>query len=135
MQIPVDHTHGHIGVSITPRIQVKGFAAGAGLRRWVHTQLQDLQSLTIVTAVDVTLVRQHGCSPPFQVAVHLAIAGPDIHATARDHTIEAAWLKVIHNTQRQIERRNAKQAKRHKNMRLVRNPISQWSGTGAGQRR
>ena len=53
------------------------------------------------------------------ISLHLAIAGPDIHATARDHTIEAAWLKVIKNVKRQIERRKTKQDARHKDMRLV----------------
>ena len=108
--------------SMTPQIQLKGFPARPSLRAWLQAGLQDLQKLTVITAVDVRLERVAGASPALQAYVHLAIAGPDIHATARDHTIQTVWPKVLKNLKSQIERRKAKLHGRHKGTQLVHGP-------------
>ena len=46
-----------------------------------------------------------------------AVPGPDIHASACDHTLEAAWFKVTKNLRQQIEGRKQRtqfRAKTHR---------------------
>lgn len=107
---------------MTPQIQIKGFLARPSLRAWLHAGLLDLQKLTAITAAYVRLERLAEASPAMQAHVHLAIAGPDIHATAKDHTIQTVWHKVLKNLKSQISRRKAKLHGRHKGTQLVRGP-------------
>ena len=99
--------------SMTPQIHFKGFSTRPSLRAWLQTGLHDLQKLTAITAAEVRLERMAGASPAMQAQVHLAVSGPDIHATARDHTIQTVWHKVLKNLKNQIQRRKAKLQARH----------------------
>lgn len=112
---------------MTPQIQFKGFTARPALRTWLEAGLRDLQELTVITAADVRLERRAGASPAMQAFVHLAVSGPDIHATASDHTFEAVWLKVMKNLKGQIARRKAKLHARHKGTQLVHGPENRRS--------
>jgi ribosome-associated translation inhibitor RaiA len=104
---------------MTPNIQFRGFAGSAGLRTWLLAGLRELQQLTAITAVDVRLERQAGTSPAVHASVHLAIAGPDLHVTAADHTIQTVWRRILNDLKTQITRRKAKQRGRHKGTQLV----------------
>ena len=90
------------------QFQIRGLNANAGLRAWMEQQLERLHRLIPVSTADVVLEKQHDQAPAFRAHVHLAVPGPDIHAAARDHTFEAAWLKVFKNLKTQIERRKAR---------------------------
>jgi len=112
------------------QFRIRGLDDNAGLRTWLEQQLERLHRLIPVGAADVRLERQQDASPSFQAYVHLAVAGPDIHATACDHTIQAVWLKVIKNLQRQIEGRKTKREARHKRTSEVRGVANRGAGAG-----
>jgi len=57
----------------------------------------------------------------------LAVPGPDIHAEARDHTLEAAWLKVTAALRKQIEKRKAHQKPRLIGDRQHLLTVSRWT--------
>jgi len=116
------------------QFRIRGLNTNAGLRTWLEQQLEALHSLIPVSAADVRLERQQDASPSFQAYIGLAVAGPDIHATASDHTIQAVWLKVIRNLKRQIEGRKTKQEARHKRTSEVRGVASRRAGAGVGAR-
>ncbi len=94
------------------QFRIRGLNANAGLRAWLGKQLERLHSLIPVSTAEVVLERERGSTPAFHAHVHLAVPGPDIHAAARDHTLEATWLKVFKNLQKQIVRRKARQSTR-----------------------
>ena len=83
-----------------------------GLRGCVEQALQDLQRELPIECARVLLEQEGAKSPPCQASVCLVIPGPDLHATASDHTILAAWRKVQTELKRQIRER--------KSQRLVR---------------
>jgi ribosomal subunit interface protein len=98
------------------------------MRSWLELQLERLRSLIPVSTADVLLERQRDGAPAFRAQVHLAVPGPDIHAEARDHTLQAAWLKVAKKLRQQIERRKIRQQLRHKGH--PKDPLTavRWSG-------
>ena len=108
--------------------RIRGLNANAGLRAWLEQQLERLHRLIPVSTADVVLEKQHDQAPAFRAHVHLAVPGPDIHAAASDHTFQAAWLKVIKNLTKQIERRKSRQQLRHKSHRQHPLTASRWSG-------
>jgi len=111
------------------QFRIRGLNANASLRIWVEQQLERLHRLIPVSTAEVVLERHPDNAPGFRALVHLAVPGPDIHAAARDHTLEAVWIKVMKNLTKQIERRQTKQQARHKtNQQLPR------SANGAGLR-
>ena len=87
------------------QFRIRGFNANANLRGWLQKQLERLHSLIPVSNAEVVLERERDSAPAFRAHVHLAVPGPDIHAAARDHTLQAVWLKVTKNLRQQIERR------------------------------
>ncbi|MBI2926831.1 MAG: ribosome-associated translation inhibitor RaiA [Verrucomicrobia bacterium] len=116
------------------QFRIRGLNASASLRAWLEQQLERLQSLIPVTTAEVVLEQQRDNAPAFRAHVHLAVPGPDIHAAARDHTLEAAWLKVAKNLRQQIERRKTRQQLRHKGHRQHPLTTSRWSGTPVAAR-
>ncbi len=110
------------------QFRIRGLNANAGLRAWLEQQLERLQSLIPVTTAEIVLERERESAPAFRAQVHLAVPGPDIHAAARDHTLEAVWLKVVKSLRQQIERRKSRQQVRHKGHRQHPQAASRWSG-------
>jgi len=82
-----------------------GLNAHAVWQGLVETQLRRLQTLAKIASARVTLERQHGVKPVFRVLALLEVPGPDFHAEASDHTLQAALLKVVTNLERQIRSR------------------------------
>lgn len=116
------------------QFRIRGLNADASLRRWLEQHLERLQSLIPVTSAEVVLEHQRDAAPAFGARVHLAVPGPDIHAAAHDHTVQAAWLKVFKNLKGQIERRKTKQVTRAKTNRQQPTPASRWSGASTAAR-
>ena len=116
------------------QFRIRGINANASMRAWLKTQLERLHNLIPVSTAEVVLEREQHSAPAFRAHVHLAVPVPDIHAAARDHTLEAAWLKVTKNLRQQIERRKTRQQLRHKGHRQHPLTTSRWSGDAAGQR-
>ena len=99
------------------QFRIRGLNANANLRGWLEKQLERLHQLIPVSNAEVVLERERDSAPAFRAHVHLAVPGPDIHAAARDHTLEAAWLKVTKNLRQQIERRKNRPQLRFKTQR------------------
>jgi ribosome-associated translation inhibitor RaiA len=116
------------------QFRIRGLTANANLRGWLEKQLERLHNLIPVFSADVVLERGRDSAPAFRAHVHLAVPGPDIHADARDHTLEAVWLKVAKNLRQQIERRKFQQQLRHKGHRQHPLTAGRWSGAPAAAR-
>lgn len=95
-------------------LHYRGLNPRAWWRDWVERQFQQLQSLATIAAAHVTLEWQRELKPAFQVQAQLEVPGPDFHAGARDHTLQAALLKVIQNLERQILERKSRRVRRRK---------------------
>ena len=109
------------------QFQIRGLNANSSLRGWLQKQLERLHSLIPVTTAEVVLERERSGAPAFRAHVHLAVLGPDIHAEARDHTLEAVWLKVAKKLRQQIERRKSGQQLRHKGHGQHPLTVGRWS--------
>ena len=109
------------------QFHIRGLNLNVSLRHWLQESLERLESLNSVTAAAVVLEHRLDDAPAFRAYVSLAVPGPDIHAEARDHTLEAAWRKVITALRKQIEQRKARQQLWRKGSR--RRPLtgSRWS--------
>lgn len=116
------------------QFRIHGLNANANLRVWLEKQLERLHTLIPVSTADVVLERGPNSAPAYRAQVHLAVPGPDIHADARDHTLEAAWLKVAKKLRQQIERRKLQQQLRHKGHRQHPLGGSRWSGAAVAAR-
>jgi ribosomal subunit interface protein len=119
---------------MTIQFRIRGLNASASLRAWLEQQLQRLHGLIPVATAEVVLEREKDSAPAFRAQVHLAVPGPDIHADARDHTLEAAWLKVAKKLRQQIERRKIRQQLRHKGHRQHPLTASRWSAAPVAAR-
>ncbi len=116
------------------QFRIRGLNASASLRAWLEQQLERLHSLIPVSTAEVVLERQRDNAPAFRAHVHLAVPGPDIHADAREHTLEAVWLKVSKNLRQQIERRKTRHQLRHKGHRQHPLTGSRWSSAPVAAR-
>jgi hypothetical protein len=87
------------------QFQIRGISDVDGMRRQLEAEVEDLNRLMPVAAAQVALEHQRDVTPAYQAAVRLAVAGPDIHAAARDHTWLAAWRKAVTRVREQIEER------------------------------
>jgi ribosomal subunit interface protein len=91
-----------------------GLNARASWRGLVEAQLKRLEGLAAIASARVTLERQHESRPGFRVLTLLEVPGPDVHAEARDHTLQAALLKVVKELERQIRSRRSRRVDRWK---------------------
>jgi ribosome-associated translation inhibitor RaiA len=96
------------------QFHILGLNASNDLRRRLLQPLERLQDSIPISAAAVVLEYRRDDAPAFRAHVSLAVPGPDIHAEARDHTLEAAWLKVSTALRKQIEQRKARQDARLK---------------------
>ena len=97
------------------------------LREMMQPHLARMQGLILIHSAVVVLEHQWNGDPRFAARVHLAVPGPDIHAEAREHTLQAAWRKVCESLEKQIERRKSKQALRVKSTGQQPISMTRWS--------
>ena len=90
---------------MTVDIQLRGLKADEATRRQFEADLKALGRLLPVARAEMVLEHQPQTAPAYQVVARLAVAGPDIHAAARDHAWPAAWQKVLARLREQIEAR------------------------------
>jgi hypothetical protein len=64
----------------------------------------------------VKVTRHAEASPPWEIFIHLVTPGPDLTATARDHTLVAAFAKNIAELEDILNAREAKRASRHRTL-------------------
>lgn len=105
------------------QFHIRGFNVSAGWRRWLEQSIEQLGRLFPVTGAAVVLECEREAAPAYRAFVLLAVAGPDLHAEARDHTLEAAWMKVTAALRKQIERRRSRQGSRRNRNGQLRAPI------------
>jgi ribosome-associated translation inhibitor RaiA len=84
------------------------------LDSWVEKQIVSLQPRLRIDQALVRLVRHRESSPPYRVQIHLVTPGPDVVAEGHDHTLQAAFNKVMAQLRNKITSRLAKQIKRTK---------------------
>jgi ribosome-associated translation inhibitor RaiA len=96
------------------QLHIRGLNVSPAFRRRFELPLERLQHLIPISAAAVVLEHRRDDRPAFRAYVSLAVPGPDIHTEARDHTLEAAWLKVATGLRRQIEQRKSRQDARVK---------------------
>jgi ribosomal subunit interface protein len=100
-------------------LQYRGLNPRTSWQELVESQLKKLESLAAIASARVILEWQPETRPAFRVRVLLEVPGPDYHAEAWDHTLEAALLKVVKNLQRQMRsRKNRRADKRKTNLKL-----------------
>jgi putative sigma-54 modulation protein len=111
------------------QFHISGLNVSTGLRHWLEQSLEQLQGLISITAAAVVLEHEREAAPTFRAFVHLAVPGPDIHASAQGHTLEAVWLKVTAALRTQVEQREIRRKARVRCKRQMPLTASRWSGS------
>jgi ribosome-associated translation inhibitor RaiA len=84
------------------------------LDSWVEKQIFALGRARQIDEANIRLIRLENASPAYRVNVHLVTPGPDVFAEGRDHTLRAAFSKVIARLRDKISTRAAKRLQRLK---------------------
>jgi len=84
------------------------------LDSWVEKQILALGQARQIDEANIRLVRLENASPAYQVNVHLVTPGPDVFAESRDHTLRAAFAKVMKQLRDTITHRAAKRVHKMK---------------------
>jgi ribosome-associated translation inhibitor RaiA len=79
---------------------------------WIENQILSLQPRLQIDEANVRIAHRRESSPPYQVHVHLVTPGPDVFAEGSDHTLRAAFGKVMHTLAEKITGRSRKQWQR-----------------------
>lgn len=95
-------------------VQHFGLASTDALDSWVEKQILALGRLRQIDEANIKLTRHANSSPPFQVEAHLVTPGPDVFAEARDHTLQAAFTKVLDQLRETITSRETKRLRKMK---------------------
>ena len=99
------------------------------LDRWVERRILSLQQRLQIDEANVRLECRFENSPPFIVQVHLVTPGPDVFVEGRDHTLRAAFAKVMRQLQEKTTHRLHKRMQRLK--RKVSAPAARSRGAWA----
>ena len=86
-----------------------GFKLSAAVCNRLKETLERLPAPTPITNAAVVLEHRRKQAPSFRAFVLLAVSGPDIHAEACDHSLEAAWLKIHTALRKQFEQLKVRQ--------------------------
>ena len=100
--------------SMRLNVQHLNIPALANLDAWVEKQIFALGRTRQIDEANIRLIRLENASPAFQVNVHLVTPGPDVFAESRDHTLKAAFEKVMKQLREQITSRATKRLQRLK---------------------
>ncbi len=84
------------------------------LDSWIEKQIFSLSPALRIDEANVRLVRQPEASPAYRIHVHLVTPGPDVFAEGNDHTLRAAFAKVMAQLRNKITGRASKRANRIK---------------------
>lgn len=82
------------------------------LDSWVEDNIFSLKPSLQIDEANVRLAHHPECSPSYQVRVHLVTPGPDVSAEASDHTLLAAFAKVMAELRLKIAGRNSRRSSR-----------------------
>ena len=82
------------------------------LDSWVENRIFSLQPKLQIDEANIRLEHRRETSPAYRVRVHLVTPGPDIFAESSDHTLRAAFEKVMAQLQEKIIGRAVKRRRR-----------------------
>jgi ribosome-associated translation inhibitor RaiA len=82
------------------------------LDSWVETRIFSLQPRLQIDEANIRLEHRREISPAYRVHVHLITTGPDVFAEGRDHTLRAAFEKVMVDLTGKINGRATKRRQR-----------------------
>jgi ribosomal subunit interface protein len=100
--------------------RLRGWKSSAALQDMVEHQLQRLRHFVSVSGAQVVLERSSASAPAWTARAHVQVPGPDLRAEARDHTVEAAWRKVLQSLYAEIGRRQERRRHRADERRRLR---------------
>ena len=89
------------------------------VERLVERLLLALSTRQRIEEAVVRLADEREASPRFQVSVLLRIPGPDIHATASDHTVRVAVEKALAAAEAQVDARHGRRLQRRRRQPLL----------------
>ena len=89
-----------------------GIRSTSALDKWVEGQILSLREALRIDDARVQLVHEPANSPSYRVHVHLVTPGPDVFAAGNDHTLRAAFSKVMVELKDKIASRSAKRVQR-----------------------
>jgi ribosome-associated translation inhibitor RaiA len=95
-------------------LQHKNVRSTTQLDSWVEEQIISLQPALQIDEASISLSRDLEASPPFQVNAHLVTPGPDVFAEGRDHTLQAAFNKLMEALRGKIGNRATRRQKKQK---------------------
>jgi ribosome-associated translation inhibitor RaiA len=84
------------------------------LDSWIEQQLFALGRLRQIDEANVRLAHRREASPAYHVHVHLVTPGPDIYVEGFDHTVRAAFTKVMQELSNNILGRGKKRLQKVK---------------------
>ncbi len=84
------------------------------LDSWIENQIFSLQPQLLIEEANVRVARRPEASPAYEVNVHIVTPGPDVFAEGRDHTLEAAFGKVMDQLRAKVTERGARRLRRLK---------------------
>ena len=96
------------------QFHIRGLKESAGLRHQLQTPLEQLEGDIPISAAVVVVEHDSNNAPAFRAYALIAVPGPDIHADARDCTLDAVWLKVTSALRKQIQQRRWRREARAK---------------------
>lgn len=86
-----------------------------GLDSWIENRIFSLQPRLQIDEANIRLEHRRESSPAYRVQVHLVTPGPDVLAEGRDHTLRAAFEKVMSDLLGKITDRTARRRRRLRN--------------------
>lgn len=91
-----------------------GIRSTEALDTWVEKRMMSLRNALRIDEAVVRLRREQGLSPAYRVDAHLVTPGLDVMAEASDHTLPAAFEKLIFQLRSKIDSRDRKRLQRVK---------------------
>lgn len=92
------------------------------LDTWVKDQIDSLLPSLQIDEAAIKLTKNDEVSPPFEITLHLATPGLDVSAEGRDHTLQAAFSKMMDEVRSKISHRATRKQKRRIEMVPVLRP-------------
>ena len=104
---------------MTIEIKIRGVSSPKSLHDYLAEQMKALEKGLPVTAAHVLVEQQRDVTPSCWICARLEVPGRDIIACGRDHTPQAAWIKVGKELDTIIKHRKLRPVHRRKsNLKL-----------------
>jgi len=88
----------------------------------IKAELKAIEPSLKIDEAIVHVERSLTKSPPFSASFHLVTPGPDIKASASDHTLRASVLKAFKQIAAKLDHRDAKRGQRKTPLHITNSP-------------